>query len=57
MYVVMENFTYKPMWAVEGDYNELKKHEMYDSLVNMAIKKEDIISSLLQKVQSGLLEV
>ena len=46
-------FPYKHMLSRSDRYNELKKQEMYDNLIAIAEKKEDLIYSMFIQFKSG----
>ena len=56
VYSVVAIFPFKHMLIKNDRYNELKKQEMYQILVTMAQKKEDIYVQMFQQFQADMLQ-
>lgn len=44
LYSLVNNLPFKQMWDDNGFYNEMKKQEIYDALIHIAEKKEDLLA-------------
>ena len=53
LHSIIAIFPYKHMLSRSDRYNELKKQEMYDNLIAIAEKKEDLIYSMFIQFKSG----